>query len=103
MRKRADIVRGGPPPDADIPLVVQVSRWDRMKDMVGVLEGFVGHVNGSAAHLVLAGPAVTGVSDDPESEEVWDETLAAWERLSASDRARIHLAAIPMDDPPRTR
>jgi trehalose synthase len=98
VTRRADIVREGPPPDADTPLVVQVSRWDRMKDMVGVLEGFVGHVDGRGAHLVLAGPAVKGVSDDPEGEEVWNETCAAWERLSASDRARVHLAAIPMDD-----
>ena len=34
-----DIVRAGPPPDPDVPLVVQVSRWDRLKDMTGVLAG----------------------------------------------------------------
>ena len=63
------------------PVVVQVSRWDRMKDMAGVLDGFARHVHASPAHLVLAGPAVTGVSDDPEGEAVWDETVAAWRAL----------------------
>jgi len=69
-----------------------------MKDMVGVLKGFVDHVHGPA-HLVLAGPAVSGVGDDPEGEEVWEETCAAWFRLSAAGRSRVHLAAIPMEDP----
>ena len=96
---KADIVRNGPPPDPAIPVVVQVSRWDRMKDMAGVLEGFARHVHASPAHLVLAGPAVKGVSDDPEGEAVWEETVAAWRALSTSNRARIHLACIPMDDP----
>jgi trehalose synthase len=99
VRHRADVVRDGPPPDPAVPLVVQVSRWDRMKDMTGVLEAFARHVHASPAHLVLAGPAVTGVSDDPEGKAVWEETVAAWSALSTSNRARIHLACIPMDDP----
>lgn len=96
--RRAEVVRDGSPPDGSIPLVVQVSRWDRMKDMVGVLQGFVDHVH-SPAHLVLAGPAVDGVDDDPEGEEVWRETVAAWSSLATANRSRAHLAAIPMDDP----
>jgi trehalose synthase len=94
----ADIVREGTAPDAEVPLVVQVSRWDRMKDMVGVLHGFADYVP-SPAHLVLAGPATEGVSDDPEGLEVWTETRAAWSRLPENSRSRVHLAAIPMDDP----
>ena len=99
VRQKADVVRGGAPPHPAVPIVVQVSRWDRMKDMIGVLDAFARHVHASRANLVLAGPAVTGVSDDPEGEAVWDETVSAWKGLSASDRARIHLACIPMDDP----
>lgn len=94
----ADIVREGTAPDAEVPLVVQVSRWDRMKDMVGVLRGFADYIP-SPAHLVLAGPATDGVSDDPESLEVWTETRAAWSRLPEHSRSRVHLAAIPMDNP----
>jgi trehalose synthase len=63
-----------------------------------VLDGFVRYVDGPA-QLVLAGPAVTGVDDDPEGEVVWNETRAAWSRLSSADRSRVHLAAIPMADP----
>ena len=99
VRHRADVVGDGPPPDRVVPLVVQVSRWDRMKDMPGVLEGFAHHVQSANAHLVLAGPAVRGVSDDPEGEAVWEETVAAWRSLPRSNRARVHLACVPMDDP----
>jgi trehalose synthase len=96
----ARVVREGDPPRASVPLVVQVSRWDRMKDMPGVLRGFVSGVDGSTgAHLVLAGPAVDTVGDDPEDGEIWAETVALWRELSADDRARVHLAAVPMDDP----
>jgi trehalose synthase len=99
VRHRAEIVREGPPSHRGIPLVVQVSRWDRMKDMAGVLEAFARHVRAAPAHLVLAGPAVSGVSDDPEGEAVWLETVAAWRTLPRAERARVHLACISMDDP----
>ena len=99
VRHRAEIVRAGGPPDPLTPIVVQVSRWDRMKDMVGVLEAFVRYVHAEPAHLVLAGPAVTAVSDDPEGRVAWEETVAAWRALPKSDQARVHLAAISMDDP----
>ncbi|HEU0128976.1 MAG TPA: hypothetical protein VFQ48_10290, partial [Pseudonocardiaceae bacterium] len=51
------------PPPADAPLVVQVSRWDRLKDMAGVMTAFVDHVapQHSGAHLLLVGPDVSGV------------------------------------------
>jgi len=96
----ADVLQTGPPPPADAPLVVQVSRWDRMKDMPGVMRGFADHVDGTAdAHLVLAGPAVTGVTDDPEGGQVLDECMQLWQRLPHDVRARVHLACIPMHDP----
>jgi trehalose synthase len=98
--RRAQVVREGGAPRADIPLVVQVSRWDRMKDMAGVLHGFVAGVRaGTGAELVLAGPAVSGVSDDPEGLQIWEETAAIWRGLPAPERERVHLAAVPMDDP----
>lgn len=74
INRRADVVQTGPPAPADVPLVVQISRWDRMKDMAGVMKGFVQHVDPSlGAHLLLCGPVVTGVADDPEAAEVLDE------------------------------
>lgn len=81
------------------PLVVQVSRWDRLKDPLGVMEGFVDHVVPSTdAHLVLAGPAVAAVSDDPEGAEVLQECREAWERLPGETARRVHLVCLPMDD-----
>jgi trehalose synthase len=90
---------GGAPPPAGAPLVTQVSRWDRLKDPLGVLEGFARHVAPfSDAHLMLAGPAVDAVSDDPEGAEALAEVRGAWASLPAAARERIHLACLPMDD-----
>ena len=50
------------------------------------------------AHLVLAGPATSAVADDPEGAEVLEEVVAAWQALPDGVRARVHLAALPMDD-----
>ncbi len=95
----ADVVRAGPPPKPDQPLVVQVSRWDRLKDMHGVMMGFADHVDGASnAHLSLIGPNVSGVTDDPEGAEVLDECINAWQQLPHSARARISLVCLPMHD-----
>jgi trehalose synthase len=81
------------------PMVLQVSRWDRLKDPIGVIRGFVEHVAPQTeAHLVYAGPAVEAVADDPEGAEVLGEAEALWSGLSDELRARVHLAALPMDD-----
>jgi trehalose synthase len=96
----ADIVRTGPPPDPEAPLVLQVSRWDRLKDMAGVLAGFADYVvRDHGAQLVLAGPVVTAVADDPEGAEVLVECYDAWRHLPHHARQRVTLACIPMADP----
>jgi trehalose synthase len=82
----------------DDRVVVQVSRWDRLKDPLGVLRGFVDHMAGDDAHLVLAGPSVEAVTDDPEGAEVLAEAREALEGLEGPRRARVHLACLPMDD-----
>jgi trehalose synthase len=100
IKRYADILQTGPSPPPEAPLVVQVSRWDRMKDMVGVIRGFVEHVDGTeGAHLLLAGPAVTGVTDDPEGGQVLDECMQVWREIPHDARARVHLACLPMQDP----
>jgi trehalose synthase len=79
---------------------VQVSRWDRLKDMAGVMEGFARLSPRRAdAHLMLVGPAVAGVTDDPEGAQVFAESLETWRTLPAGVRERVHLASVPMDDP----
>ena len=100
INRHVDILQSGPAPPAEAPLVVQASRWDRLKDMAGVMESFAHHVDPSlGAHLVLAGPAVTGVADDPEAAAVYDECVGRWRALPHAVRGRIHLACVPMSDP----
>jgi trehalose synthase len=76
--------------------VLQVSRWDRLKDPLGVIRGFAEHVD--SAHLIYAGPAVDDVADDPEGADVLEEARGLWRSLPDDARARIHLATLPMDD-----
>jgi trehalose synthase len=96
--RHADL-EGEPPLDPGATLVTQVSRWDRLKDPVGVLRGFVDHVlPATDAHLVLAGPATAAVADDPEGEAVLAEVRRARIALPDDVRARVHLACLPMED-----
>jgi len=99
LERGADLLETGPAPTFDTPLVVQVSRWDRMKDMTGVLHGFVDHVVGHAdAHLMLVGPEAHGVEDDPEGGAALAECVEAWRQLPAAARRRVHLAVLPVED-----
>jgi trehalose synthase len=101
LSRQADMVRQGRPSSWDTPLVVQVSRWDAMKDPIGVLEGFARFLEPDAprsAELVLAGPQVNAVADDPEGAKVFGELQKAWLALPAAARRAVHLAMLPMDD-----
>jgi trehalose synthase len=80
------------------PLIAQVSRWDRLKDPVGLLVCFAQHVADAASHLVIAGPDVEAVDDDPEGAEVLDEVRAALGEMPDAVRGRVHLVSLPMDD-----
>jgi trehalose synthase len=101
VQRHASVLRLGRAPSWETPLVVQVSRWDPLKDPAGVMQGFAEHVNGAGPtgpELVLAGPAVGTVADDPEDTAVLNQVVAAWHRLPRSDRNRVHLASLPMAD-----
>jgi trehalose synthase len=98
VTRSAQITGEGRPGPAD-PLVVQISRWDRLKDMSGVMADFAGYVAPSCGgYLVLAGPAVTGVADDPEGAAVFGDCLLQWRELPAAVRARVLLVTLPLDD-----
>jgi len=99
VARAAEYHDGGAPPRAGQRLVVQVSRWDRLKDPVGVIEGFARVVApANDAHLIVAGPSVAAVSDDPEGAEVLEESRQAWQALPEDTKARVHLATLPMED-----
>ena len=100
LRPHFDIeVSGGPVPE-DARLVLQVSRWDRLKDMSGVLRAFATHLDRlpDDVHLMLVGPEAAGVSDDPESVEVLAECEELWAAQPDWARSRLHLCSLPMDD-----
>jgi trehalose synthase len=87
------------PVDQDTPLVVQVSRWDALKDPLGIVHGFAAHIGDMReAHLVLAGPSTEAVADDPEGAAVYAAVREARRALPEAIRRRVHLASLPMDD-----
>ena len=65
----------------DLPLVVQVSRFDVWKDPIGVIEAFRLVQKEVDARLVLVGNVAT---DDPEGQDVLESILGC-----ANDRIRI--------------
>jgi trehalose synthase len=99
VERQCEVVTNGFLPDPETPLVAQVSRWDRLKDPIGVMRGFAAAVPGdAAAHLVLAGPSLGSVVDDPDGVAVLGEVEAAWRGLDPQVRNRVHLACLPMED-----
>jgi len=96
---RPAVIIGEGRPGTDDPVLVQVSRWDRLKDMAGVMRGFADYVAPDGnGYLMLVGPAVEDVSDDPEGAAVYGECLLQWRDLRPAARARILLITLPLDD-----
>jgi trehalose synthase len=99
VERRAQVAEDRPL-SADAPVILQVSRWDALKDPLGVIRGFAEHVpSATGAHLVYAGPSVDAVTDDPEGERMLREALDLRTRLPDEPRSRMHLATLPMEDP----
>ncbi|MDT8286684.1 MAG: glycosyltransferase [Elusimicrobiales bacterium] len=75
----------------DLPLVVQVSRFDKWKDPEGVIEAFKKARKEVDCTLVLVGNVAT---DDPEGEEMYDKLTKLREEriiiLSAEDTALVN-------------
>ncbi len=75
----------------DLPLVVQVSRFDRWKDPEGVIRAFKIARREIEATLVLVGNVAT---DDPEGQEVFESLLGCREEriiiLSVQDSALVN-------------
>lgn len=72
---------------SDKPMIVQISRFDRLKDPLGVIEAFEMVKKSIDCQLVLAGGTAT---DDPESEEVLEEV-----RKRAEGNHDIHILLVP--------
>lgn len=72
---------------ADKPLITQVSRFDRLKDPLGVIKAFRSVKASIDARLLLVGGSAT---DDPEGARVYQEVLE-----SARGDADIIVMALP--------
>jgi trehalose synthase len=97
VERRAELLQDEPLPSR-AKLVVQVSRWDRLKDPRGLLACFAEQLGDPAIHLALVGPASGAVSDDPEGAAVYGDVAETWRRLPRRMRARAHLVNLPMED-----
>jgi trehalose synthase len=75
--------------DPDRPLLVQISRFDRFKDPVGVIQAYRLIRKVLPVQLVLAGG---GATDDPEGNEILEEV-----REAAGDDPDIHVLLLPPD------
>jgi trehalose synthase len=93
------------------PIVTQVSRWDRLKGFLPLMQGFVALKHDLEARtdleehhrralqlvrLVLAGPDPASVDDDPEGKEVLAELCAAYMGLPPHLQADIAMISLPM-------
>lgn len=72
---------------SDKPMITQISRFDRLKDPLGVIEAFEMVRKSIDCQLVLAGGTAT---DDPESEEVLEEV-----RKRAEEYTDVHVLLVP--------
>lgn len=76
--------------DPHRPMILQVSRYDRFKDPIGVIQAYkMAKKFVPSLQLVLAGG---GASDDPEGELVLNEV-----REAAKDDSDIHVLLLPGD------
>jgi trehalose synthase len=101
ISRRVEYVDGSRPVPGDAPVVLQSARWDRLKDPTGVIALFRDHLAAAVdpqVRLVVAGPSVDGVADDPEGREVLDACVALRGDLPPAIRDRVHLLCCPMDD-----
>ena len=73
--------------DPDLPVLTQISRFDRLKDPLGVIAAYRMVRRRHKCQLVLAGG---GAPDDPEGEQVLHEVQEA-----AADDPDIHVLLLP--------
>jgi trehalose synthase len=95
------------------PIVLQVSRWDRLKGWLPLMEGFVrmkqAHRESDrgtmdlrnrrrveASRLVLAGPDPASISDDPEGLEVLRQIRECYASLDPELQDDVAVLLLPM-------
>jgi trehalose synthase len=96
------------------PIVLQVSRWDRLKGWMSLLDGFIRMkqnlaLNGrgelkarngqyiAQSRLVLAGPDPASVADDPEGIQVFREICKRYRGLDPEMQKDVIILQLPME------
>ncbi len=95
------------------PIVTQISRWDRLKGFVPLLQAFVILKEGlekkkpqmdeltyrrlALLRLALVGPDPASIQDDPEGQEVLAELISLYKSLKPEWQKDIALITLPMD------
>ena len=87
-----------PLPD-DAPVVLQLSPWEPLEDLPGVL-GCLATLP-SDAHLVLAGNDPDEVPDNAEGRAVFDAVRELRAEMPPAQRARVHLVRLSTEDSER--
>jgi trehalose synthase len=95
VERPCELTTDGDLPEAGTPLVVQVSRWDRLKDPLGVMLGFAAAAPNNSAHLLLAGPRLGVLSG---GGPVLAECRDAWR--ATGKRPRSGAPRLPADRGP---
>jgi len=97
------------------PIVAQISRWDRLKGMVPLLEGFTklkrDLASGQLAHLeerdqqrvkiarlLLAGPDPEAFGDDADTRAAFEQVVAHYQALDDEIASDICVLALPIGD-----
>lgn len=97
------------------PIVTQISRWDRLKGWIPLLRAFallkrrmrerpepateaeaVRRRRLELLRLVLAGPELGAIQDDPEAQHVLEELVAAYGDLEPAVQRDVALVTLPM-------
>ena len=97
----------------NMPIILQISRWDHLKGFIPLMKGFLhmklkakaNHYRGlqeltrrmiRESVLVLAGPEVGTVADDPEPAIVLEEIKQYYRTLSQKQQKQIFIFLLPM-------
>lgn len=93
------------------PIVTQVSRWDRLKGWLPLLEAYLelkrNLPEADSLHpthrrhlelmrLVLAGPDPSAIQDDPEAREVLDELSGVYGALPPGTQSEVAILLLPL-------
>jgi len=97
--RKVQLLESGPL-EPGTAVILQVSQWNRLNDPLTVIDWFVDHLAArTGAHLMLAGPDLRAVADDPRAPAILEQATDRVRRLPGALRARIHLAMLSSEDP----